>query len=70
VGIVGVVAIVGLLLWLFSGRRKRAAPAPEDDLITPIDRDELAEAERELAEDDGAREADDDAPEDWGPGRP
>lgn len=70
-GIVGVVAIVGLLLWLFGGPRRRAMPAPEDDVTTPVDGDELAAAERELAEDDGAVEADDDdAHDDWGPGRP
>jgi hypothetical protein len=65
--IIAAVAIGAVLLWLFGGSRKRAAPAPEDDVTTAIDREELEAAERELAEDAEARDADDEE-EDWGPG--
>ncbi|MFN0181297.1 MAG: hypothetical protein ACKVZ0_21020 [Gemmatimonadales bacterium] len=65
--IIAVAVSAAVLLWLFGGSRKRAAPAPEDDVTTAIDREELEAAERELAEDTEARDVDDDQ-EDWGPG--
>lgn len=71
---IGVVALVGVLLWLMGVGRRRPAPQPEDDILTPMDRDELAEAEAELAQDPSAKpihealggDAEDD--DDWGPG--
>lgn len=66
-GIIAAIAIAGLVLWLTGGSRKRTAPAPEDDVTTPIDREELEAAERELADDREARDAEDED-EDWGPG--
>jgi hypothetical protein len=45
--------------------------APEDDVDTPIDRDELAEAERAIKDDPDAKaaaDAIDDDTDDWGPG--
>ncbi len=68
--LIAVGLIVALLLWLMGAGRHDRPFAPEDDLETPIDRDELAEAEAELAEDSEAHEIDealgDD--DDWGPG--
>jgi hypothetical protein len=62
-------AFVALLVWLFGGAGRRPTPAPEDDVTTPIDREALAEAERELHEDGGARPIGDAIEEDdWGPG--
>lgn len=71
-----VIAIAfALIIWLFrptrlAGPRPRALPAPEDDITTPIDKDELEAAERELEQDRGARALgeDPDAEDDWGPG--
>jgi len=73
VSLLAAVALVALLIWLLRGKRPRAAPEPEDDVETPVDRSELAEAESELAEDEGARplhDGIDDEDDDWGPGRP
>ncbi|MEP6591219.1 MAG: hypothetical protein ABJC19_08540 [Gemmatimonadota bacterium] len=63
------------LAWLLGVGPRRAAPAPEDDLATPVDEDELEAAEREVRDDGTAKPigealageegADDD---DWGPG--
>lgn len=67
------IAVMGILAgWLFLPRR-RAVPEPEDDVTTPIDREELEAAERELKEDRGAgslgdRADPDDDYDDWGPG--
>src|ERR1043165_5317062 len=44
---IGVALLIALVWWLFLPRR-RTARAPEDDVRSPIDRDELAEAERDL----------------------
>lgn len=70
-GMIGLAAVIGLFLWLIGfGRRKRFV-APEDDIDTPLEIDELELAERELAEDEGARpihEAFEDDDDDWGPG--
>lgn len=70
----GTVLTVAVLLalgaWLLLPSR-RAPPAPEDDIVSPIDKDELAEAERELREDSRARpldQASDEVEDDWGPG--
>jgi hypothetical protein len=66
---IGVAVIAAFLVWLLGlGRRKPIAP--EDDLATPIDRDELAEAEREIKDDPTAKPAADavDDDDDWGPG--
>jgi hypothetical protein len=68
---IGVAALVAVLWWLFVPRRQRAAPAPEDDVTTPIDREELEEAERELEQDPRPRSLEqglDDDEDDWGPG--
>lgn len=71
--LIGIAAIMALLLWLLGVGKARPVPAPEDDVFTTIDTDELAEAEAELAEDPSARpiheamEGEDDD-EDWGPG--
>lgn len=71
--LIGIVALVALLLWLLGVGKAQPVPAPEDDVVTPTDTDELAEAEAELAEDPQARpiheamEGEDDD-EDWGPG--
>ena len=60
------VAIAVALLVFFWPKPRRATPAPEDDVTTPIDREELEQAERELRESRGSLdEAEDD---DWGPG--
>lgn len=60
--------VVAVLVWLVrGGPTRRAVPAPEDDITTPIDRDELEAAERELADDAEARDVDADD-DDWGPG--
>ncbi|MGE0443351.1 MAG: hypothetical protein AB7L66_08820 [Gemmatimonadales bacterium] len=64
--ILGTIAVVGVLIWVFGGGRQRAVPAPEDDVTTPVDYDELEAAERELAEDADPRTLEDD--DDWGPG--
>jgi hypothetical protein len=68
--IIGVAALVAILVWLF-GRKRPTAPAPEDDLETPVDRALLEEAEQELADDPDAKPARDgevDDDDDWGPG--
>jgi beta-lactam-binding protein with PASTA domain len=65
--LIAVAVVAAVLLWLFGGSRKRAVPAPEDDVTTAIDREELEAAERELAEDTEAQDVDDEE-EDWGPG--
>jgi len=68
---IGVAALLAVLWWLFAPRRRRATPAPEDDVTTPIDREELEEAERELRQDPRPRGLDqgfDDDEDDWGPG--
>ena len=67
---IGVGLFVLLVAWLMLPRR-RAAPAPEDDVSTPIDRQELEEAERELEQDPRPRRLEhglDDDEDDWGPG--
>lgn len=68
--LIGVVALVAILVWFLSPRR-RAEPAPEDDVSTPVDHEELAEAERELEDDRRAGPLDQegsDPEDDWGPG--
>jgi len=67
---IGVAVLGALLVWLFLPSR-RPLPAPEDDVETSIDQEELAEAERELEDDPGARPLErglDDDQDDWGPG--
>jgi hypothetical protein len=70
--IIGAVALVAILAWLFGRKRQRPIPAPEDDLETPVDQAELERAERELADDAGAKPARDglvdEDDDDWGPG--
>jgi hypothetical protein len=69
--LIGIAALGALLLWLLGVGKRKPAPAPEDDVVSGTDTDELAEAEAELAEDPGARpihEALEDEDEDWGPG--
>ncbi len=71
--LIGIAVIMAMLLWLLGIGKARPAPAPEDDVSTPVDTDELAEAEAELADDPAARpihealEGEDDD-DDWGPG--
>lgn len=67
---IGVAVIGALLVWLL-GLGKRKPIAPEDDVDSPIDHDELVEAEREIKNDPTAKpaaDAVDDDDEDWGPG--
>jgi predicted small lipoprotein YifL len=67
--LLGVVALIAILLWFVGAGKRGPVPAPEDDIDTPLDRDELAEAEAELAEDPGARSIDEALEDDdWGPG--
>ncbi len=67
--LIGLAALVAVLLWFVGAGKREGIPAPEDDVDTPLDRDELAEAEADLAADPDARpiheELEDD---DWGPG--
>lgn len=69
--LIGLAALLGLLAWFLVPRNKPAA-APEDDITTPLDHDELAEAEAEVMSEDArpinealGEDGDDD---DWGPG--
>ncbi len=63
------VLLLVALAWSFGFGAAAHAPNPEDDVTTPIDRAALAEAERELLEDGGARPIGDELEdEDWGPG--
>ena len=67
--IVAAVAVaLALLFWLFRPVPRRAVPAPEDDVRTPIDREELEAAERELREAGEARPLGQEDEDDWGPG--
>jgi hypothetical protein len=66
--LIGILAVAGLIAW-FMSRGGGNAPDPEDDVTTPIDREALEEAERELLADGGARPIGDAIDEeDWGPG--
>lgn len=63
------VLLLAALAWLFGLGAPAPGPAPEDDVTTPIDRAALAEAERELHDDPGARPIGDELEDtDWGPG--
>jgi hypothetical protein len=70
--LIGAAALFAVLAWLLGfGKRTRVA-APEDDTDTPLDADELAEAEADVMG-EGARPinealAEDEDDEDWGPG--
>ncbi|MBM4186249.1 MAG: hypothetical protein FJ206_02950 [Gemmatimonadetes bacterium] len=65
--VVGVL-VIAVFVWLARGGPARRRPvAPEDDVTTPIDRDELAAAERELADAPDPSDLDDED-DDWGPG--
>jgi hypothetical protein len=70
--LLGLAALAGVVIWLFGRTRRRATPAPEDDVETPVDEALLADAERELEEDPEARPLhdglDSEDAEDWGPG--
>ena len=46
--LIALAALAAILLWLFTPLRRRRTPAPEDDVSTPLDREELEAAEREL----------------------
>jgi hypothetical protein len=69
---VGIALMAAVLVWLMGiGRRQDRRVAPEDDVETPIDRDELDAAEREIKDDPDAKaaaDAVDDSDDDWGPG--
>ena len=71
-GLIGLALLAALVFWLFGLGRRRTLPAPEDDVESPMDEESLAEAERELKEDRGARPLQDGFEEgdtdDWGPG--
>ncbi|MGH7524818.1 MAG: hypothetical protein ACREK8_10960 [Gemmatimonadales bacterium] len=67
---IGVIVIGAALIWLLGLGRRRAI-APEDDVDSPVDHDELAAAEREVRNDPDAKpaaDAVDDDDDDWGPG--
>jgi hypothetical protein len=67
----GLAVLAALLMWLLGAGRGGAAAAPEDDVDTPVDEEELRAAERELRADPEARpihDAFDDDDDDWGPG--
>ena len=67
---IGIALLALVLVWLL-GLGRRTPIAPEDDIDTPIDHDELAEAERAVKEDRTAKpaaDAVDDDDDDWGPG--
>lgn len=67
--LLGGIAVLAMLAWVFGMGGERPGPAPEDDVTTPIDRAALEEAERELLEDEGPRPIGDVIDEeDWGPG--
>jgi hypothetical protein len=69
--LIGVAVLGALLVWFLGVGKSRPVVAPEDDVTTPVDTDELAEAEAELAEDPSPRpihEALEDDDDDWGPG--
>lgn len=69
---VGIAAMAALLVWLLGIGKRQDRRAPEDDVDTPIDRDALAAAEREIRDDPDAKAAadavDNDDDDDWGPG--
>lgn len=79
-GLIAAALVAAFLAWMFGFGRDRHQPAPEDDVTTPIDLDELEEAEREVRDDRSIRSisdamrdsagAVDQAAEDddWGPG--
>jgi len=71
-GLIGLAALAAVVFWLFGRSHRRARPAPEDDVATPVDEALLAEAERELEEDPEAGPLqdglEDEAADDWGPG--
>ena len=53
--LIGLVLLAALFIWLLGVGTRRPVPAPEDDVTTPIGRDELAEAEAALREDRSTR---------------
>ena len=72
---IGLALLAALFLWLTGVGKAPGHAAPEDDVDTPIDEDELSAAERDVRDDRSARpiqdadgNADDD--DDWGPGAP
>lgn len=77
---IGLAALAALFAWLMGFGSHRPTAAPEDDVETPIDVDELEQAELEMRDDRSARaigEAlagevteDGEEEEDWGPGSP
>jgi hypothetical protein len=67
---IGVIVIGAALVWLLGLGRRRSI-APEDDVNSSIDHDELAAAERDVRNDPDAKaaaDAVDDDDDDWGPG--
>lgn len=73
--LIGLIVLAALFAWLMGFGSRRPAPAPEDDVHSPPDHDELEAAEAELRRDPSARsigealEGEDDD-DDWGPGSP
>ena len=49
--LIGLVLLAALFIWLLGVGTRRPVLVPEDDVTTPIGRDELAEAEAALRED-------------------
>ena len=66
--IIPIAILALLLLFFFRPLRRRAVPEPEDDVTTPIDREELEQAEREVKDARGAKSIDEAEQDDWGPG--
>lgn len=73
--LIALALVAAFLVWMFGFGKGRPVVPPEDDLVTPVDEDELAAAEREVRNDGTARpigeamageEGGDD--DDWGPG--
>jgi hypothetical protein len=73
--LVFIALIAAFSAWMFGFGKHRPEAAPEDDIQTPIDENELEAAERELQADGSARpigealageEGSED--DDWGPG--
>ena len=68
---VGIAAMGALLAWLLGIGKRQDRRAPEDDVDTPINTDELEAAERDVRDDPDARaaaDAVDNDDDDWGPG--
>lgn len=70
--LIGIAVLAVLFVWLTGFGRPKRIVAPEDDVTTPLDVDELTEAELDVRDDETARpiQEETDDPDDWGPGTP